>query len=102
MLVGGDGKAFEAPLINVPHAGRAVMRMPALGMREGEPAKEVGDLLVLPLARPDDEVPMVGHHGVGEDAQRHAVEGFDDQVVEGGETCILLKSRRRPLDRLST
>jgi len=33
----------------------------ALGVRDREPAKKLGHLLVLPLPRPDHEVPMVAH-----------------------------------------
>ena len=39
------GKRLEPALIDVSHAGRAMMGMPALRMRDGEPAKELGDLL---------------------------------------------------------
>lgn len=91
MLVGGDGEAFEASLVDVPHAGRAMMRVPALRMRERQPAKEVGHLLVLPLAWPDDEVPMVPHQRIAEDPQRHALEGFRQQGVEGREIGFLFE-----------
>ena len=48
MLVAGDGKRFEAALIDVAHAGRAVVGVPALGVGDRQRAKEIGDLLAWP------------------------------------------------------
>ena len=91
MFVGGDGKALEATLIDVAHARRAVVRVPALRMRDREPAKEFGNLLVLPLPGPDHKVPMVAHQRVAEDPQRHTLEGLGEHLLEGGEIGLLLE-----------
>ena len=91
MLVGGDRKRLEAALVDVAHAGRAVMGVPALRVGDGEPAEEFGDLLVLPLPRPDDEVPMVAHQRVAEDSQRNSLVGFFDHPLEGGEVGRLFE-----------
>ncbi len=63
-----DGEGFEAALVEVAVADGAVGDAPAHGVGVGEPAEEVGDLGVGGGA--DDEVPVVGHEGVGEDGER--------------------------------
>lgn len=94
MLVGFDGKRFKAALIEVAGAGRAVVGVPTLGMGEGEPAEEIGDLAVLALLGPDDHVPMVGHDRVSEDSQRRSLVGLGEDLLEGFVVGLLLEDGR--------
>ena len=88
MLVGGDWKRLEAALINVPHAARMMMGVPALGVRHRQPAKKFRNLLILTLPGPNHEMPMVRHHDIAENPQRHALVGFGDRLLEGREIGV--------------
>lgn len=57
-------KRLEAALIHGARADGAMGQVPAAGVRVGEPAKVVGEVAI--LARPDYQVPMVGHNREGE------------------------------------
>ena len=67
------------------------MGVPTLGMREREPTKEFGDLAVLTLPGPNDEVPMVGHHRIAENPQWHAFIRLHQQLFEGREIALFLE-----------
>ena len=45
-----------------------MMRMPALRMRDRDPAEHLGAFAILLLPRPDEEMPMIGHEAIGCDA----------------------------------
>lgn len=85
MLVGRERKRFEPALVAVAHAGGAVLGIEAQGMGDRVPAEEVGDLCVLPLLGPVDEMPVVGHERVAENAYRQTLVGFGQKVLRGGE-----------------
>lgn len=53
MIVRFDWKRLEAALVKVPGARSMVMGMPALGMRNRKPTKELGNLLVGSAFGPD-------------------------------------------------
>jgi hypothetical protein len=91
VLVAGDGKRFEPSLIHVPHATRAVMGVPALSVRDGQPTEKLRNRAIFIPPGPDDEVPMVAHDDVSENPQRHAPVRFGDDRVECGEIGILLE-----------
>jgi len=64
MVVHLNRKRLEPSLVQVAAAGGLMMGMPELGVRLGESAGEARQVAV--AARPDDQVPVVGHEAVGE------------------------------------
>ncbi len=50
------------------------MGMQPLRVGHYPPSKEFRDLAILAVPRPYDHVPVIGHHAVPEDAQRHAID----------------------------
>ena len=54
------------------------MCVPPLSVRHRQPAEELGHLLALAALRPDHEVPVIVHHDITQDPQRHALVGFGD------------------------
>jgi hypothetical protein len=80
-----------------------MMSVPTLSVRVGQPAKEIGDLFILPLPRPNHKVPVVRHHRIAEDPQRHPLERFQEDLFEGREIAILLKQPQpaiRPIEHM--
>ncbi len=57
------------------------MRMPALGVRQGQPADKPRELAILP--RPDKQVPVVGHEAIGQQAGLRAFHGLCQHRLEG-------------------
>jgi hypothetical protein len=86
-----DRKRFEPTLVDVSHPGRAMMGMIALRMGDSQPAEEIGNLRVLALLRPDDEVPMVAHQCIAENPQRHTLVGFGQHLFKRGKVGFLLE-----------
>lgn len=80
MLVLRDGERLEAALIDVAAAGRVAVGVPALRVREGQPADELRQLAILP--RPDDEVPVVGHHAVGQEPRPRPLDSLDEDSLK--------------------
>ena len=62
-----------------------------LGMRDGQPAEEIGDLALLAASRPDDEVPVIAHEDIGQHAQRDAGMSLGQHLLKGREIGILLE-----------
>ena len=86
MLVGFDGERLESSLVQVPGADGVPVQMPAPHVCRREAVHEGVQIAV--AVRPEDEVPVAGHHAVGEDAHRDAFERasnnpFDCVVVAG-------------------
>lgn len=70
-------------------------------MRVPQPAEESRKLPV--LLRPDNEVPMIGHYGVGENGQQLAFKRFGQHPLEGVKVFFLLKQRQlgyRPIEHM--
>jgi hypothetical protein len=84
MLVRLHGEGLEPPLIEVSGTGRPVVGVPALGMCHGEPAHKAGEVAV--LARPEQEMEVVGHQAVSQ--QSHVVAG-DCLGQNSLERCIV-------------
>ena len=81
MVVDFDRERFEPPLVEMAAAGGMMLRVPAHGMGVGQPAQK-GSQLAL-LFGPQDEVPMVGHDAIAEDADRVPFAGLVDDAEEG-------------------
>ena len=73
MGIGLHGKGLKAPLLQRPGTGGAVRGMPALGMGDGQPAQRLGKLFI--ATWPQQQMPVVGHHTVGQQANTGASDG---------------------------
>jgi len=78
-----DGKGLEPALVERPGAGGVVVGVPALHMGDLQPAHEFREHGGLALAWPEDQVEMIGHDHVGEQAQGNAGVGFFQDALEG-------------------
>src|SRR5688500_10390714 len=79
----------------MPHARGPVMGMPTLRMGQREPAEEFGHLGILSLLGPDRKMPVIAHHNVAQNAQRNALKGFGDDLLESS-TVDRLAEKPRP------
>jgi hypothetical protein len=79
MLVLLDGKTFESSLIERAGSGRVMVRVPALSMGHGEQAHEFAQFPV--LARPEHEMPVVGHQTVTDDSDGQLLVGSLDDLL---------------------
>ena len=63
--------------------------MPALGVSQGQPLHELGEVTI--AARPEQEVEMIGHQAIGQ--QPHGVPGqcFSQDPFECSEIAAVLK-----------
>ena len=77
----------------MPAAGRVVMTVPTLSMGDGQPTEEFGHLPVVSPFRPDDHVPVVGHHGITENSQRFPRVRLVQDSLERHVVFVLLKQR---------
>ena len=59
-----DGKCLEAALVQGTRPGGMVVRVPALGVGDGQPAHVFGEVAV--GVRPEQQVPVVGHDAEGQ------------------------------------
>ena len=91
MIVLLNRKRLESPLVNVPGAGGMTMGVPALRVGEGKPADEPRQVAV--LAGPDDQMPMVGHHAMGEQAHARSLDRLLKDAFERFEVGVLVKER---------
>src|SRR5277367_1271365 len=99
MFLALDRKAFEAALIEVAIADRAVRHAPAHGVGVRQPAEEIGHLGV--GRRPHDEMPVVAHHAPGKNWERDAFVGLDHYPFKSGEVRVPAKhghAARRPVE----
>jgi hypothetical protein len=66
-----------------------VMGVPSLGVSQGQPLHELGEVTI--AARPEQEVEMIGHQAVGQ--QLHGVPGhcFSQDPFECSEIALVLK-----------
>ncbi len=87
MFVCLDGEGLEAALIDGAGARGLMLDMPALRMGHGDPAEDLRELSI--LARPEEEVPVIGHEAIGGNTDaEHGVglgqNGFKGDVIRGG------------------
>ena len=92
MIVFLDGERLEAALIQMAGADGAVVRVPTHGVRVRQPAKKVGQVAI--ALGPEDEVPVIGHEAVAENADRELGVGFIDNAQERLVVAVLLEERQ--------
>jgi hypothetical protein len=69
-----------------------VVGVPPLGVGEGQPTQEPRQVAV--ASRPDDEVPVVGHEAVRQEADRVALAGLGEDPLEGFVVAVVLEERQ--------
>ena len=79
-----DQERLVAALVEMALAGGAVAAVPGLGMALGQAADEAAQIAV--DARPEDEVPVVGHQAPGEQAHARPGPFLGEQ---GGELAVV-------------
>ena len=84
MLIGLDGERRESSLVEVPGADGVAVEVLAPHVRRREAVHE--GLQITVALRPEDEVPVAGHHAVGEDAHRDPFERASDNPFE----CVVV------------
>ena len=84
-----DGKALESSLVKMSVSHRIVSMFPSLGVGQCQPAEKAGQFTV--SFRPEDHVPMVGHHDPVEDANGRPFMGQRQNLLERQEILILLE-----------
>jgi hypothetical protein len=75
--------------------------MAALRMSQCEPTDKPRQFIV--CARPDDHVPMIGHHTIREQSRLEPLDGIFQYAFEGGIVVIMFKdrlSRVRPIQHV--
>jgi len=94
VFIGLHRKRFEPALINRAGARGVVMRMPALRMRDGNPAEDFRKFPVLP--GPEEQVPMIRHEAIGGNADLSLGVGLGENLFKGGVVSGCLKERESP------
>ncbi len=69
-----------------------MMGMPALRMRDGDPAENLREFPI--LSRPEKEMPVIGHQIIGGNANLGLSPGFGENLLKGGVVSGLLKERQ--------
>ena len=94
-------KRLEPSLIHVPAAGAAPMSMPALRVRQRQPACEFGQLTVFP--RPNDQAPMISQHAIRQQSSSCALDSLFQDTLEGFIVPLFLEEghpRIRPVENV--
>lgn len=69
-----------------------MMGMPALRMRDGNPAEHLGEFAV--MTRPEQQMPVIGHQAISGDANLRLGLGFSENLLKRGVVSGLLKERQ--------
>ena len=81
MIILSYREGLEAALVQMTGAHVMIVRVPALRMGQRQPVAKVGKLTV--VARPDDEVPVVGQQAVCQEPHaRHMLQGLAENALE--------------------
>ena len=80
MFIGLHGKRLKAALIDRPAACALMMRMPALAMRDRDPAEHLGEFGIMP--RPKEKMPMIGHEAIGGNANLGLSVGLRENALK--------------------
>ncbi len=92
-----DRKTPVASLINVPFAGRVIMRVITHGMSAGYSTHKITHPPV--GFRRQHEVPMIGHQRVGKQPDRVSLKALGQNPLECFVVGILVENRATPLPR---
>lgn len=69
-----------------------MMGMPALHMRDGDPAEDLGEFAIMP--GPEQQVPVIGYQTIGGDANLRLGLGFGENLLKSGVVSGLLRERQ--------
>ncbi len=69
-----------------------MMGMPALRMRDGDSAEDLGEFSI--MTKPEQQVPVIGHQAIGCNANLGLSLGFGENLLKGGVVSGLLKNRQ--------
>lgn len=94
MIIRLDRERLESSLVEVTGALGVIVRVPAHRVGVRQPSEEVRQLGI--GFRPDDEMPVIGHHGTGEDGQVSPGDRFGEDPFEGLVVVGLLEQRQPP------
>ncbi len=92
MRIGLDRKRFEVALIHRAGSGGVMKGMPALRMRDGDPAEHLGELAV--MTRPEQQMPVIGHQTISGDANLSLGMSFGEDLFKSGVVSGLFKKRQ--------
>jgi len=84
-----DGKAFEAALVEMSVAYFMVMLLPASRVGHGEAGHECRELPG--SRRAEEQMPVIRHDAVGEEADGNGCKGVSHDAFEGGEVLVFLE-----------
>jgi hypothetical protein len=73
-------KCLEPTLVEVAIAGRVPVRVPALRVRQGQPADESGQVAIVLWG--DEQVPVIGHHTISQEGHRMLFLRFTQDTLE--------------------
>ena len=82
-------KRLEPPLIDMPGPRRLAMCMPALGVRQCQPANKPRQLIIFP--RPHDQVPVISHQAIRQKSCACSSHRLFKHTLERNEVFILRK-----------
>ena len=82
-----DRKGPKTALVHVSAA--VVVLMITADMGGKQPAHVIAQVAV--AARPEDEMEVVGHEAIGQEADRDAFAGLAEQLEEGSEIAVLVE-----------
>ena len=67
------------------------MGVPTLRVGEGQPAGKAGEVAL--FARPNDQMPMVGHHAIREQTHAGPLDRFFEDRLESCVVYVVVKNR---------
>src|SRR5439155_2914852 len=79
-------------LVQMPRARRAAVSVPPLRMRESKPADKTREFAL--ALRPDDQMPVIRHHAIGQQARFGPLNGLQQDLFKGFKVRSILKDRQ--------
>jgi hypothetical protein len=89
VLVGLHGERLETTLVQMTGAGGLVMGVPPLGMGQGQPLHELGQVPI--AAGPEQEVEVIGHQEISQQPHIEPGHGFGQDPFERGEIAVVVE-----------
>ena len=89
VLVALHRERLETALVDVPAAPAVAVRVPALRVGQRQPADKPREFAV--PARPDDQMPVVGHHAIGQQPCPLALDSLLQNPLKGLVVTVVLE-----------